>query len=189
MIQAARTLFLTQGYARTTMDAITRAAGVSKQTLYVYFPGKAELLAAVVAQELGALSVYEGTQVPETLAAFRAKLLAFAGALTGQLMQDEAVALLRLLLGEAFHMPELRSLVPQTFPARLLVITETLVRKAHEQRLISAPQPELSARMFIGPVMSFVMLDGFFSPALPTPPSAETLTQIVDAFLLTVAVP
>ena len=43
---AARALFLAQGFARTSMDAITAEAGVSKQTLYSYFPSKNELLLA-----------------------------------------------------------------------------------------------------------------------------------------------
>ena len=188
MTEAARALFLSRGYARTSMAAITQKAGVSKQTLYVYFPGKLELLAAVVARELETLSVYEnGTRTPATLAVFRAKLLDFAGVVTGQLLQAEAVALLRLLVGEASHIPELRGILRQTFPARLLATAETLIASAHQQGLIHALQPELSARMFVGPVMSFVMLDGFFGTELPTPPAAEILAAIVDAFLLTVA--
>jgi AcrR family transcriptional regulator len=39
-------LFLKHGYKKTTMDDISQALAISKKTLYKYFPGKLELLAA-----------------------------------------------------------------------------------------------------------------------------------------------
>lgn len=42
--------FLQFGFSKVTMNEIAGDLGVSKKTLYQYFPGKEELLAAVVAQ-------------------------------------------------------------------------------------------------------------------------------------------
>ena len=47
MLQAARRLFLDQGYAATTMPAIAAAAGVSVQSVYKAFGNKPALLKAV----------------------------------------------------------------------------------------------------------------------------------------------
>jgi AcrR family transcriptional regulator len=47
MLQAARRLFLEQGYAATTMPAIAAAAGVSVQSLYKAFGNKPALLKTV----------------------------------------------------------------------------------------------------------------------------------------------
>src|ERR1700722_4494695 len=41
---AAEVLFLRDGYARTTMTAVARAAGVVEKTVYLVFPTKAALL-------------------------------------------------------------------------------------------------------------------------------------------------
>ena len=48
MLAASRDLFLEQGYARTSMEAIAARAGVSAQTVYNQFGTKCELLAAVL---------------------------------------------------------------------------------------------------------------------------------------------
>ena len=48
MLAASRDLFLEQGYARATVDAIAARAGVSTQTVYNQFGTKCELLAAVL---------------------------------------------------------------------------------------------------------------------------------------------
>lgn len=46
ILDAAYRLFLQKGYRHTTMDDIAQDLGMSKKTLYKYFPGKLELLSA-----------------------------------------------------------------------------------------------------------------------------------------------
>lgn len=46
ILDAAYKLFLEKGYRHTTMDDIANVLGMSKKTLYKYYPGKLELLAA-----------------------------------------------------------------------------------------------------------------------------------------------
>jgi len=46
ILKAANGLFFKNGYKHTTMDEISKSLGMSKKTLYMYFPGKLELLEA-----------------------------------------------------------------------------------------------------------------------------------------------
>ncbi|PZX49131.1 TetR/AcrR family transcriptional regulator [Algoriphagus chordae] len=46
ILDAAYKLFLEKGYRHTTMDDIAQLLGMSKKTLYKYYPGKLELLGA-----------------------------------------------------------------------------------------------------------------------------------------------
>jgi TetR/AcrR family transcriptional repressor of mexJK operon len=48
IVQAALELFLEQGYAATSMDAVASEAGVTKQTVYRYYPSKEDLFTAVM---------------------------------------------------------------------------------------------------------------------------------------------
>ncbi|MBV6656829.1 MAG: TetR/AcrR family transcriptional regulator [Devosiaceae bacterium] len=50
LLEAARSVFLEQGYAGAGVDDIVHRAGISKATLYKYFPDKALLFRAVVDQ-------------------------------------------------------------------------------------------------------------------------------------------
>lgn len=188
IMAAARQLFLAQGYERSSTEAIRQAAGVSKQTLYVYFPSKVDLLSAVVVQELADFGFEPAASDPPlSLDDLRTRLLRLAKLFIGKLMQPEALSLLRLLIGEAVHLPELRGVVRGAFPARLLTGVEALLSAAHQAELIDAPDLNLSARLFIGPVISFVALDGLLSEQPPAPPSEATLARLVDLFLLTVS--
>ena len=49
ILSAARDLFLSDGFDRTSVDAVSARAGVSKRTVYDYFGDKRALLQAVVA--------------------------------------------------------------------------------------------------------------------------------------------
>jgi AcrR family transcriptional regulator len=54
IIDATREVFLTRGYAGTTIDEIARVADVSRASFYTYFPSKREVLLAVGADAAGA---------------------------------------------------------------------------------------------------------------------------------------
>lgn len=186
---AARTLFLEQGYAGTSMDAVATEAGVSKQTLYVYFPAKLDLLRAILDEEMTAIADGEPVLAPlHTVDDLRAQLLRFAERLSSALLHPDAVSLIRLTLGEAFRIPELRETIRNALPVRALHRLATLIAAADAQGLITAPDPDLTARMLLGPLMTYVAIDGFLTAGDVVPPSPEKLRRVVDNVLLTVAV-
>lgn len=186
---AARRLFLDQGFATTSMDAVTAEAGVSKQTLYSYFPTKVDLLADVLFESVNQINLAPAEAAPmETLADLRAALVDFATRITHALLQPDSIAMLRLVLGEAFRLEGLRQIVRETLPVQILGRSQALLERAAAKHLISLDDPDLAARMFIGPMMTYIALDGFLSVDPPGPPQPAKLEHLVDAFLNTVVV-
>ncbi|MDT7834806.1 TetR/AcrR family transcriptional regulator [Aquabacterium sp. OR-4] len=53
LLDAALSLFVEKGFASARAEEVALRAGVSKGTLYLYFPSKEELLKAVIAHNLG----------------------------------------------------------------------------------------------------------------------------------------
>lgn len=181
---AARKLFLSQGFSGTSMDAVTAEAGVSKQTLYAYFPTKIDLLADVLYAGMSELVLVPPNPVEiDSLDDLRETLIAFASRLTSSLLQPETIALMRLVLGEVFHVPELRKTFREALPGQVLARTEALLRQADARGVLAIEDPELGARMFVGPVMTYVALDGFLSADPSPPPEHARLVRLVDAFL------
>lgn len=185
---AARKLFIEQGYAGTSMDAVSAEASVSKQTLYTYFPAKVDLLKAILERELARV-VHEGPlPEPQSLPELRGLLVMFATRLTQTLLHPDSVALIRLVLGEAFRIRELRGTVRQALPMRALQGIAAILGRADELGLIDAPDTDLTARMLLGPIMSYVALDGFLTTEPVVQPSTEKLERMVDMFLTMVVV-
>ncbi len=55
ILRAAHSLFLKQGYRKTSIDDVARKAEVAKGTVYLYFENKAQLLIAAIVLEKTAL--------------------------------------------------------------------------------------------------------------------------------------
>ena len=62
LIAAALELFVEKGYAATRSEEVAQRAGVSKGTLYLYYPSKEELFKAVVRHNLSNL-IAEGSEL------------------------------------------------------------------------------------------------------------------------------
>ncbi|HLL18092.1 MAG TPA: TetR/AcrR family transcriptional regulator [Rubrivivax sp.] len=62
LLEAALALFVEKGFAATRAEEVAQRAGVSKGTLYLYYPSKEELFKAVVRQNLSAL-IAEGMEL------------------------------------------------------------------------------------------------------------------------------
>ena len=52
IVDAARAHFFSHGFRSVTMDDLAEELGISKKTLYAHFPGKFDLLEAVLADKL-----------------------------------------------------------------------------------------------------------------------------------------
>jgi AcrR family transcriptional regulator len=74
LLAAALELFVEKGFAATRTEEVAQHAGVSKGTLYLYYPSKEELFKAVVRQNLSTL-IAEGQDMVEQFVGSSADLL------------------------------------------------------------------------------------------------------------------
>jgi TetR/AcrR family transcriptional regulator, mexJK operon transcriptional repressor len=106
VIEGARTVFMREGYEGASVDEIARDAGVSKATLYSYFPDKQHLFLAVLDTECAQQAEVEFLMGPcemsveETLHVICKTLMTFILSRFGQDM-------FRLCVAEAQRFPEL----------------------------------------------------------------------------------
>ncbi len=112
IVAAASSLFLRNGYAATSVEAIAAAAGISKRTFYARFAGKSAAFQAVMRMLLRAwLDGFE-----ELLGAtdgLEAGLLASGRCMLDVALTPSALAMHALLTAEAGRIPELSAIVQQ----------------------------------------------------------------------------
>ncbi|UWQ95704.1 TetR/AcrR family transcriptional regulator [Rhodobacteraceae bacterium M385] len=106
VIGGARAVFMREGFEGASVDEIARDAGVSKATLYSYFPDKQHLFLAVLKMECTAQSEVEvlfeqsGLSVEEKLVVICKKLVTF-------FLSDFGQDMFRVCVAEAKRFPEL----------------------------------------------------------------------------------
>jgi AcrR family transcriptional regulator len=99
ILAAAYSVFSERGYHAATIDAIARAAGLTRAGLLHHFAGKQELLLALLDardEELGMLRTEDGSDESATL-----RMLNIGSTLRAILAQRELVALAHALSAEA----------------------------------------------------------------------------------------
>lgn len=186
---AARRLFLERGVAATSTDALAAAAGVSKRTLYAYYPSK-ELLLQSVLEELIAQPddqvLPAPSSLPEDAPAFRDALAGVLRALLATLMQPDYIGFVRVIAAEIPRMPQVGALVRETVPERVLRRVGRLLAHGQERGFVSLPSVEIAARMAVGALLTFVMMDGLLvGDGPPRPPPLERVDEIVSLLLQT----
>jgi TetR/AcrR family transcriptional repressor of mexJK operon len=112
VVDAARTLFMRNGYAGTTMDEIAALAGLTKRTVYNNYGDKHALFIEVVADVIASAEEFarglrEEFAVAITATSLRAALDDLAQRLALRIVRPEVVALRRLLIGEVRAFPAL----------------------------------------------------------------------------------
>ncbi|GLY91309.1 TetR/AcrR family transcriptional regulator [Actinoallomurus iriomotensis] len=152
ILRAATEVFLRDGYARASVDAIAATAGVGKQTVYGHFGDKERLFLAVVAKARKATGVDPedlGTLVPDTGDA-RADLQSAGERLLRAILAPENMALHRLTIAELTHHPELqRSWRDDGNSQAISDAIATYLAERDRRGDLAVPDPPLAARQFI----------------------------------------
>ncbi len=108
ILDGAKRVFMEQGFEAASMNDITRAAGVSKGTIYVYFENKEDLFGSMIERERQRITetvrhVLDGRKpIAETLKEFG---LLFATHMTA----DQTIRAMRMVIAANHRMPKLCS--------------------------------------------------------------------------------
>lgn len=126
LLDAALQLFVEKGFSATRSDEVAARAGVSKGTLYLYFPSKEELFKAVVRSNISAL-IAEGQAVAERFEGSSAQLLRLLMQTWWQRIGDtRAGGICKIVITEARNFPELA----QFYVDEVVRPAQQLVRQA-----------------------------------------------------------
>ena len=183
VIDAAASLFMAHGYGAVSMDAVARAAGVSKATLYAYFSSKDQLFATIVGEAcrerigLEELLPVDAGDLRQALTAFGARLLRF-------FLEERPLALYRVVTAESTRFRELGRAFYESGPEALLrTFSAWLAERAAAGRL-ALSDPMMAAEQFVGMLRVGVFLRASLGLALPSEAEIDaTVAAAVTTFL------
>ena len=123
LLDAALDLFVEKGFAATRAEEVAARAGVSKGTLFLYFPSKEELFKAVVRENIVG-RVNEGFVELQTFEGSAAEMLRFAMLEWWRRVgATKASGITKLVMSEARNFPEMAHFYQQEviLPGRALI--------------------------------------------------------------------
>jgi AcrR family transcriptional regulator len=186
VLQAARTVFLTHGFAGATTDMIQREAGVSKSTVYAHFANKETLFSEVVKAEC--LSSANNIRSIQFIPGQTARLLQdVAEAYLDIVVSKSGASLARIVIAEVERFPSLGKTFYEAGPRPSSLLVAELLALAQEAGDIALGDltPDEAARVFTGAVRSEPQLHYLTHPN--DQPTKTQKTQwaklVVDTFM------
>ena len=148
ILDVAEHSFFEHGYAGTTMSAIASRLGGSKGTLWSYFPSKELLFEAVLDRatrlfraEMAVTLNPEG-KLSEAIGKFAERFIT-------KTTSDEAIALQRLVVGEAGRFPEVGRIYFERGPGPSLELLSRFLAGAMERGALRQEDPLLAAQNLV----------------------------------------
>lgn len=134
ILAAAGQLFLNQGFSSTSMDMVAANAGVSKQTVYSHFNNKDSLFTAVIhykcaeyqidADHMGGVDDYP-----------RDTMIRVGVQIMGLLLDQEAIAMHRVVIGEMASNPRVAELFYTAGPQNGIQLLSNYMHKNQHLKL------------------------------------------------------
>ena len=183
ILDAASELFLRDGYANTSVDAVIARVGGSKRAIYSHFGGKEDLFAAMIAdlseQALVAIEPEERAGDDGRHGLIRAR------AIMGILMDPRTIALYRVVIAESGRMPGLAETFLQSGPGRATESLARLLRHYSRAGLVDVANPREAAEHFIGMLRDESHLEVVLGVRKPLGERAQRarVERVVDIFL------
>lgn len=155
IFDAAREVFLRDGYSGASMDDIAARSHVSKQTVYKHFGSKealfVEIVSSMTAQAGDGVhiepAVSDADEATKYLSDYAMRQL--TAVLTPTLVQMR-----RLVIGEAGRFPDLARVLYEQGPQRALASMTAAFARLDTDGVLHVPDPALAAEQFNWLVMS-----------------------------------
>ncbi len=147
VLDGARKVFMRDGFEGASVDDIVREAGVSKATLYSYFPDKRLLFIEVAKIECAAQSDAAIAQV-EASGDMREALTTAATRMVRFFMSDVGMQVYRIVVAESQRFPEIGREFYETGPARVREILKGFLQKGIDEGKLRVDDLDLAADQF-----------------------------------------
>jgi AcrR family transcriptional regulator len=157
ILEAAFRVFGTRGLHQATLDDVARAAGITKGTIYLYFPSKAALFSAMLRARVSDLLPPMKASDGQSTASPHRQLVMLAQRLYQFFKSPAFLAMYRTMVGEAPQFPEAAALLYREgiLPANRRLAE--LFRRGIASGEFRALDPLIAARALVGMLQVFVV--------------------------------
>lgn len=167
LLAAALDLFVEKGFAATRAEEVAARAGVSKGTLFLYFPSKEELFKAVVRENISG----RFAEWNEEFAAFEgstADMLRYCMKVWwDRLGATKASGITKLIISEARNFPEIAAF----YQTEVIVPAQQLLRRILQRGVdrgeMRVPDPEYAIYCVIAPMIFLIMMKHSLGACVP----------------------
>ena len=153
ILHAALKIFSISGFSSTKLDVIAKEAGISKGTLYLYFPNKAELFKSVVTEFVLPQIEKAEKQASNHSGSIYDLLFMLLEHWQENVLETELSGISKLMVSESSNFPELATFYLENVIQRIRVLLEKLIDLGIENGEFNSCNSSHAARAFLTPLV------------------------------------
>jgi len=162
IIDGALQVFASKGLEKATNKEIAAAARIgSPGLIYHYFKDKSDLFRQVIEQRLPLLQLFAHSEEVMTKAP-QDVLTLFGTAFLKVSENPTSIALMKLLLGEAFRQPQVTEMINTIGPSRSYTFLTRYLAQQMSVGVLKSMDPGVAARCFFGPLIAYLLTREIF---------------------------
>ncbi len=164
LLEAALDLFVEKGFAATRVDEVAARAGVSKGTLFLYFPSKEELFKAVVRENIAGRFAEWNTEL-ETFVGTTSEVLSYCYQVWWERIgATKASGITKLMFSEAQNFPEIAQFYQQEviLPGRALI--RRILQRGMERGEFREMDLDYGTYIVLAPMMFLMLWNNSMGP-------------------------
>lgn len=162
ILNAARSLFVNEGYADTGMEVVARQARVSTATLYAHFPSKADLFQTTVDELIADIAEDLKAATPAAMNA-EARLTSFARAYTRFCTNPGTRAVLRMVCAERHKFSESAEMVRKRTRGEIGNDLIQMISELAQRGELEVDHPSWAASQLLGLIEHSTLLFGMIN--------------------------
>lgn len=184
ILDAALAVFAAKGFAGARMDDVAAHAGVTKGTIYLYFPSKEDLFKSLVRAAIGGTldsvtayaNAYDGSA--------RDLLVSVLRTIGTVMRTSDRIVLPKIILAEAGNFPELVRFYRFEIIEKGIGLFRGIVARGIAQGEFRDVAAEHAARLCVAPLLLGALWRATFAPFDPEPYDIEALIEThIDVLL------
>ncbi len=185
ILAGAKRIFMQKGFDATSMNEVTREAGVSKGTIYVYFTNKEELFAALISSERDRI-LKLGRSMLEKSRPLEEALCEYGVAMVTGITSEYTIRAMRSVIGVFDRMPKLARTFFEATPDNGLTVLKAYLDWQVQAGRLQIDDTECAGHQFFALCTGGIFKQRLFGK-IETQPSPEYIrdlvTRAVEAFL------
>lgn len=167
IIEAAMTEFAQQGFERAKLDAIAKAAGISKGTIYLYFDSKEALFEQAIKTYVLAVMDAADADISAMDGSTEVLLRKLVERIYNHMVGSHATTIMRILILEGDRFPDLVQLYHDTAISKGIRVLKRFLARGIARGEIEETAMTKVPELLIAPTMFFAINQMVFSAQKP----------------------
>lgn len=173
ILEAALSVFAEKGFAAARMEDIAAKAGVTKGTIYLYFPSKEEVFKSLARQHVGA-TLADATEQARAFQGSVREFLTMVMTIMGEKIERGHMAVLpKIIIAESGNFPELARFWREEVIDKAFALLSSVITKGIERGEIREMPPGMPvdyvARLCVAPFLMSIIWRTVIGPTDSVP--------------------